>query len=65
MAWSFYGNWGGPGWSNGRFTAPGEVINWNGPGLCCTKLIQPEIPPTPDAATPQHAPPRLPVVRAA
>lgn len=31
MAWSFYGYWGGPGWSNGHVTAPGEVINWNGP----------------------------------
>ena len=28
-------------------------------GLCCTNLIQPEIPPTPDAATPQQAPPPL------
>lgn len=30
MGWIFYGRWGGPGWSDGRMTSPGDQINWDG-----------------------------------
>jgi len=30
MTFQFYGYWGGPGWSDGHFTVPGEEINWLG-----------------------------------
>jgi hypothetical protein len=30
MAFSYHGNWGGPGWSDGHYTYPGEPINWGG-----------------------------------
>ncbi len=30
MAFHFYGNWGGLGWSDGHYTEPGEQINWDG-----------------------------------
>jgi hypothetical protein len=30
MAWHYYKNWGGPGFSDGHYTLPGENINWNG-----------------------------------
>ena len=31
MAFQHWGNWGGPGWSDGHKTYPGENINWDGP----------------------------------
>ena len=45
----------------GLLGAEGKTDATNTPTgrLCCTNLIQPEIPPTPDAATPQQAPPLL------
>jgi hypothetical protein len=30
MQFKYYGRWGGPGWSDGHFTQPGEKINWDG-----------------------------------
>ena len=30
MAWQFHGNYGGPGFSNGHITVPGERVDPNG-----------------------------------
>ena len=28
MAFAYYGNFGGPGWTNGSFASPGDPITW-------------------------------------